>query len=328
MRLRNKMLVLMAVAVAVLAIVGWQWQAQRPLSLWLLHTWVFCALLVLWHHAVLRKPVRLHRSERRWHASRLRASLALFSLPILLTLYLLYLALVGSPFMDSRSGHQFVLLTGIGYVVCLGTWMKGSHTGPSPLRAQARDTATERVEIHYSRPRAALQLVVLVLVSGWLVVNIFVGIFGNIVLALASGIALVGWTVFLLPALIKALRALTHREPVLIFDDTGITDTRLKPMFAAWQDIGRISLGYSGTWHTLRVAFRHSAQAEPYVGRPYMLKKLLRMSSNLSDWNISLWLLDVTREDAFDIARTFQHRSRRSQLAPASRQMQTPAAGT
>ena len=268
------------------------------------------------------------RNERRWHASRLRDSLALFSLPILLTLYLLYLALVGSPFMDSRSGRKFMLLTGLGYVICLVTWVRDALTRPSPLRAQARNVATERVEIRYSRPRAVLQLVVLALVTGWLVVNIFVGVFGNIVLALASGIVLVGWTVFLLPALLKALRALSHREPVLIFDDTGITDTRLKPAFAAWSDIGRISFGYSGTWNTLRVAFRRSAQAEPYVGRPYLLKKLLRMSFNLSDWNISLWLLEVTREDVFEIAKTFQHRSRSTHPAPASRQMQTPAAGT
>lgn len=319
----TKFLIIAMSGIVVLAALAWQGYHGQALRLWPLHLWVLVALIVSWHHAILRKPpprlarARVDRDDP-WYTSSLRMGLAVFTLPVLVTLYMLYLALMGSEFTDSRTGHKIMMLTGMMWVVCAGLWLQQSLTRRSPLVVQVQKGALEQVAIGYSKPRAAVVLVIVGAVTLWLGLNVVAGIFsGNIVFVISGVIVLVGWDLVLAWVGMRALRALSATESVVFIDDQGITDTRLTPSFAAWQDIGRISLGYSGSWYKLRVAIRHYDKARPYVGRPYLLRKMLNMVNQLGDWNISIWLLELSRTDILEIATQFQQRARRRPLPKA-----------
>jgi len=314
----TKFLIIGMSGIVVLAALAWQGYHGQALRLWPLHLWVFVVLPVSWHHAILRKPPpRLARAREDrddlWYTSNLRAGLAVFTLPALITLYLLYLALMDSAFTHSRTGHKIMLLTGLMWVVCCGLWVQQSLTRRSPLVAQVQKGTLEQVAIGYSKPRAVVVLVIVAAVGLWLALNVVAGmISGNIVFIITGAIALIGWGLVLAFVGMRALRAVIATAPVVFIDAKGITDIRLTPSFAAWKDIGRISLGYSGSWYKLRVAFRHYDKARPYVGRPYLLRKMFNMVNQLGDWNISVWLLELSRTDILDIATQFQHRARQS----------------
>src|SRR5690606_13862727 len=112
--------------------------------------------------------------------------------PVLVSLYLLYLALMDSAFTHSRTGHKIMLLTGMMWVVCCGLWLQQSLTRRSPLVAQVQKGVLEQVAIGYSKSRAVVVLVIVAAVGLWLGLNVVAAFLsGNIIFVFSGVIVLI-----------------------------------------------------------------------------------------------------------------------------------------
>ncbi len=294
-------------AVFAAGVMGWQIQAGTSRPSWLVHAWVISALIVLWHHAVLRQPsVRKFQGKdlpaSPWFRSPVRHALAVFSLPAIVSLIWGYLWLAGSAFPHHRTGRQFIGLTGIAWVVCLVLYLRSPRPDDPDAPMPQPGAIPEVLEVGYSRGLGGAFLTVIAAVTVWLSLNVFIGIFGNVLTQIAGVTALLVWLPYFLIAAKSGIRAVLTSGPVLVVDEHGITDNRREPSFASWEDIHDVHLGVGGRYYTLCIRFRSGLTARQYVGRFFRLRQILMRFYVLGDWNLSLWLLGRSRTDIFHAA--------------------------
>ena len=307
MTLRFKLVMLAVAAAFAAGVMAWQIQAGTSRPSWLVHAWVIGALIVLWHHAVLRQPL-VRKFQGRdlptspWLRSRVRHALAVFSLPMLVSLIWAYLWVAGSALPHHRTGRQIIGLTGIAWVVCLVMYLRSPRPDVSDALPPHAGASPEVLEVGYSRGFGWAFLTVIAAVTVWLSLNVFIGIFGNVLTQIAGVTAILVWLPYFLIAAKSGIRAVLTSGPVLVVDEHGITDSRREPSFASWEDIHDVHLGVGGRYYTLCVRFRSGVTARQYVGRFFRLRQILMRFYVLGDWNLSLWLLGRSRTDIFHAA--------------------------
>ena len=184
--------------------------------------------------------------------------------------------------------------------------MKTSSAGgnPNPIR------------LYYSKARAAVVLVLVTACVTWVGYLALVGLLvGHVVLLLAGVLLLVVVVTLAIAFARESARALTHRGPVVIMDERGITDTRQKSPFVAWDDVGEISLGgLSQTRGYLIFEFRTASTARAHTPSFFLARFFVRKALFLGDWHVDLRPLKCRTADVLRAARTLRQQALRRQV--------------
>ena len=171
----------------------------------------------------------------------------------------------------------------------------------------------DNLELYYSKPFAIVALAFatgVVFTSGPALVG----------LAMLPGYRIIAWGCALVfaPALLAVywynVRALFHKDAVVILEPDGITDTRQTISFAAWDDVHSVSLGVGETASYLRLKFRTTELAKMYVGRGYLIRTIFRRIRFLGDWNVNLMPLGCSRQHVVLTAEAFRQHSLRRRI--------------
>lgn len=85
-----------------------------------------------------------------------------------------------------------------------------------------------------------------------------------------------------------SVKALRWRDPVLVFDETGITDARHGDKLIPWRDIASTYLGQDGNQACLVVKFTSLAAAKRNLGAWRMPSALLNRVIMFGEWCVIL----------------------------------------
>jgi hypothetical protein len=183
----------------------------------------------------------------------------------------------------------------------------------------------DNLELYYSKPFAIVALAFatgVVFTSGPALVG----------LAMLPGLHIIAWGCALLfaPALLAVywynVRALFHKDAVVILEPDGITDTRQKISFAAWEDVHSVSLGAGETASWLCLKFKNTELAKMYVGRSYLIRTIFRRIRFLGDWNTNLMPLACSRHHVVLTAEAFRQHSLRRRIEALNRRSKVTGA--
>lgn len=179
--------------------------------------------------------------------------------------------------------------------------------------SESRDAL--RIEVHYAPLTCIAAAAAFLVVSAWGGYWLAAGLFSGhwLALLMAAVVLLVLMPVLLafLPAVIHPWR---HRGPVLILDETGVTDLRKKVSFIPWSDIASIGLGSGETAAFLCFAFKRTDRSREDPPRIGPLGKLTTRVRFLSAWNVSLRMLRCDRHELLAAARRLRQISIRQQI--------------
>jgi hypothetical protein len=151
------------------------------------------------------------------------------------------------------------------------------------------------LELHYSRPVAIIVGVLTTLSAAQALPLLLLLLQFNVIAILGfAALAIVGPIYFVL--LRYVFRALLGRDPVVILDDRGISDTRQRVEFVPWDDVQRVRLGSGDKSHFLCVELK-SGTAGRYTRAPGGWRLLMRFVETLGDWNVMLLTLRCSRAE-------------------------------
>lgn len=173
---------------------------------------------------------------------------------------------------------------------------------------------TQKIEpllLYYSKPFAVFVLAFLAFVTVFagyrlLLVSMFM---------LTVPVGLLGYGLLLcvvVPTAREYLRALHWSDPVLVIDESGITDHREKIPFAAWDTIEQVYVQAGGTrggGPLLCVRFRNAEIARPYLLRPRFLTLFWQFMQGNADWNLKLRPLRCSVLEVERVAVAFRRQS-------------------
>lgn len=178
----------------------------------------------------------------------------------------------------------------------------------------------EKYELFYSPFLFVPATVLYIAAVGWAAFWMIAAVFGGHVLAVVIGATV---AVVVVPMLLVSLKSMvhpwTHKGPVVVFDANGVTDVRKKHPFIPWSDIGVIKLGTGETAGFLGFEFRRPDRTREDPPRMGALGTILRRARSLSDWNVSLRLLDCRSGTALAAANRFHQRAVRQQVVARNR---------
>jgi hypothetical protein len=172
------------------------------------------------------------------------------------------------------------------------------------------------IRLYYSKARAAVVLVLLTACVTWVGYLALAGLLtGHVVLLLSSLLMLAVVVPLAIAFARESARALTHRGPVVIMDARGITDTRQKVPFVAWDDVGELSLGgLSQTRGYLIFEFRTASTARARTPSFFLARFFVRKLLFLGDWHVDLRPLQCRPADVLRAARTLRQQAIRLQV--------------
>ena len=176
----------------------------------------------------------------------------------------------------------------------------------------------DNLELYYSKPFA---IVALALATG----VVFTSGPALVGLAMIPGYQVIAWlsAIVFVPVLFAVyrynLRALFHKDAVVILEPDGITDTRQEISFAAWDDVHSVSLGVGETASYLRLKFKTTELAKMYVGRGYLIRTIFRRIRFLGDWNVNLMPLGCSRQHVALTAEALRQHSLRRRVEELNR---------
>lgn len=184
------------------------------------------------------------------------------------------------------------------------------------MKKTVASAALKPLELYFSKPYVALWMVLNVSCSAYVGFMMIVAGMAVITLPVAAIMLLVISPVFI-GAFLGQLKALLWQGPVLIIDESGITDHRECNSFVAWSDIEKIYLSRRRGPLVLCVNFRTADAIRQQLSRPFFLKLLFSKANFEGDWNLKLGPLRCRQKEVLRVAKGYHSRSTREKFRKA-----------
>lgn len=176
--------------------------------------------------------------------------------------------------------------------------------------------ALKPMALYYIKPYVALGMLLNVSCA------IYVGF-----MVIAAGVAVITLPVafimllfvapFFIGIFLGQMKSLLWQGPVLVIDDTGITDLRERHSFVPWSDIEKIYLSRRRGPLVLCVNFRNADTIRRQLTRPFLLKLLFSKANFEGDWNLKLGALRCKHKEVLRVAKGYHSRSTREKFRKA-----------